>query len=324
MSTRAPRGRLVRAASHVLPAGELRERYRQEFLADLYDRRRAARLRCSLGVLMHVVLLRIAVGWGIALEFAAFGGRRSPCAACTCTDFDPCSTLMASSTCAAGAAVRTVTTRRASLVTSTSAATSSGGSPATLVTVQGGADVMNHAMSRMGIRAATITLPAGAVRERDRQEFLADLYEFDRRARLAFAFGIWTTRSHCARLRAATLRVAERDFSTVRKPLSCRLHLHFRVRCVNADGTSTTVPSLRRRPVRVRAPPGDSGQRRRQHHRRRVQHGLVSSRDHGGHQPGASLGHLRRGDLRMLEPPHHQELTRPIHTAPRADVSRSS
>ncbi len=90
MSTRAPRGRLVRAASHVLPAGELRERYRQEFLADLYDRRRTARLRYSLGVLTHVVPLRIAVGRGIALESAAFGGRRSLLCRLHLHHFDPC------------------------------------------------------------------------------------------------------------------------------------------------------------------------------------------------------------------------------------------
>jgi hypothetical protein len=32
------------------------------------------------------------------------------------------------------------------------------------------------------------------------------------------------------------LPVTERDFTGVRKPLLCRLHVHFRVRCVNEDG----------------------------------------------------------------------------------------
>jgi len=87
------------------------------------------------------------------------------------------------------------------------------------------------------IRMATAVLPAGPVRERYRQEFLADLYVFDRRARLAFAFGILVD---AFRLRAAVggeiAPVAERDFARARKPLLCRLHVHFRARCVNADG----------------------------------------------------------------------------------------
>jgi hypothetical protein len=89
----------------------------------------------------------------------------------------------------------------------------------------------------MVVLAATKALPAGPVRERYRQEFLADLHVFDRRARLAFAFGVLCD---ALALRAAVggdeAPVAERDFSLTHKPLFCRLHLHFRVRCVSADG----------------------------------------------------------------------------------------
>jgi hypothetical protein len=96
---------------------------------------------------------------------------------------------------------------------------------------------MAHRVSAAIVRLATVVLPAGPVRERYRREFLADLYVFDRRARLAFAFGILTD---VVALRAAVggdaAPIAERDFALARKPLLCRLHLHFRVRCVSPDG----------------------------------------------------------------------------------------
>jgi hypothetical protein len=89
----------------------------------------------------------------------------------------------------------------------------------------------------MMVRVATLLLPAGPVRERYRQEFLADLHVFDRRARLRFALGILVD---AFALRAAVagdeVPVDQRDFSLIRKRLLCRLHLHFRVRCVNTDG----------------------------------------------------------------------------------------
>ncbi len=88
------------------------------------------------------------------------------------------------------------------------------------------------------IRIATLVLPAGPVRERYRQEFLADLGGLARRARLAFAVGVL---ANAFALRAAVgadgVPLAERDFSSVRKPLLCRLHMHFRVRCVAEDGS---------------------------------------------------------------------------------------
>lgn len=95
---------------------------------------------------------------------------------------------------------------------------------------------MAHRVSRAVVRVATLALPAGSVRERYRQEFLADLHVFDGRARLAFAFGILV---NAFALRAAAggdvVAVADRDFARVRKPLLCRLHVHFRTRCVNVD-----------------------------------------------------------------------------------------
>jgi hypothetical protein len=71
------RGRLVRLAAHALPAGELRDRYRQEFLAELQACRPGARLPYSIGVLTHVLSLRMAVGAGrLGLETAVFTRHR--------------------------------------------------------------------------------------------------------------------------------------------------------------------------------------------------------------------------------------------------------
>jgi hypothetical protein len=96
---------------------------------------------------------------------------------------------------------------------------------------------MTHGLSAAAVRVATLALPAGSVRERYRREFLADLHVFEGRARLAFALGILLD---AFALRAAVggdvAPVESREFALVRKPLLCRLHLHFRVRCINEEG----------------------------------------------------------------------------------------
>ena len=89
------------------------------------------------------------------------------------------------------------------------------------------------------VRLAARALPAGDVRERYRREFLAELHSCRRGARLRYSIGVLT---HVLGLRMAvgdqSVPVAERDFALVRKPLLCRLRMHFRVRCVNEDRAS--------------------------------------------------------------------------------------
>ena len=87
------------------------------------------------------------------------------------------------------------------------------------------------------VRLAVRALPAGPVRERYRQEFLAELRTLRRGARLRFSLGVLT---QVLALRTAVdskaIPVDQRDFSQVRKPVLCRLHVHFRSRCVTEDG----------------------------------------------------------------------------------------
>ena len=89
------------------------------------------------------------------------------------------------------------------------------------------------------VHAVVLALPPGEVRERYRQEFLAELSALGFAARAAFTFGIVID---ALALRGAvggdSVPLSERDFSMVRKPLLCRLHVHFRHRCVTADGVT--------------------------------------------------------------------------------------
>lgn len=83
--------RLVRVAARLLPAGELRERYRQEFQAELHALRSGAQLRYSLGVLTHVLALRMAVGGDrVTLETAGFGKHRPLLCRLHLHHFEPC------------------------------------------------------------------------------------------------------------------------------------------------------------------------------------------------------------------------------------------
>ncbi len=86
------------------------------------------------------------------------------------------------------------------------------------------------------VRLAARALPAGEPRERYRQEFLAELHSFRRGARLRFSIGV-LTQVLALRMTVGdqSVPVAERDFSRMHKPILCRLHMHFRVRCLNED-----------------------------------------------------------------------------------------
>jgi hypothetical protein len=89
------------------------------------------------------------------------------------------------------------------------------------------------------VRMATRALPAGHVRDRYRQEFLAELASYRAGRRLRYSIGVLT---HVLALRTAigteSVPLADRDFNEVRKPLLCRLHVHFRVRCVGSEGVA--------------------------------------------------------------------------------------
>jgi hypothetical protein len=54
---------------------------------------------------------------------------------------------------------------------------------------------------------------------------------------LAFALGVLSDAlALCAAVGGDEVPVVERDFSVVHKPVLCRLHLHFRVRCLTTEG----------------------------------------------------------------------------------------
>jgi hypothetical protein len=81
------------------------------------------------------------------------------------------------------------------------------------------------------VRLAVRTLPPGAVRDRYRQEFMAELHDLTGSRQSRHALGILT---RSIALRSAlttdrpTLAEAVITMSTTRKPLLCRTHLHHR------------------------------------------------------------------------------------------------
>jgi hypothetical protein len=91
------------------------------------------------------------------------------------------------------------------------------------------------------VRAAVHVLPAGAVRQRYRREFLGELTTCTRAAQLRFALGVLST---VVALRAALvgsqLLVSPVDPPAFpgRRPLLCRLRLHHWTTCHNPDGES--------------------------------------------------------------------------------------
>ena len=69
--------RVIGLAVRALPRGEPRERYRQEFLADLHHLDRHRRFRYALGVVVQVVPLRFALARSARTVWeAAVGPRR--------------------------------------------------------------------------------------------------------------------------------------------------------------------------------------------------------------------------------------------------------
>ena len=71
-------GTAVRLVTRVLPAGPVRDRYRQEFLAELHGLRRTARLVFVLGIASRACALRVAVrGTAPAVEVEP-ARRRKP------------------------------------------------------------------------------------------------------------------------------------------------------------------------------------------------------------------------------------------------------
>lgn len=58
---RGPAAWTVRAITRVLPAGPIRNRYRQEFLAELHELRRTARIRYTVRLVASSLALRAAV-----------------------------------------------------------------------------------------------------------------------------------------------------------------------------------------------------------------------------------------------------------------------
>jgi hypothetical protein len=80
------------------------------------------------------------------------------------------------------------------------------------------------------VRLATRALPAGQLRERYRQEFLAELYGLSRSGQTGYAIRV-LTRSPALRSAVCTVRTALPEVAmtpSVRKPLLCRTHLHHR------------------------------------------------------------------------------------------------
>jgi hypothetical protein len=90
------------------------------------------------------------------------------------------------------------------------------------------------------VRLAAHTLPAGEIRNRYRQEFLAELHGLDRAARTGYAVRV-LTRSPALRAAVAITRPNCTEVvmttATLRKPLLCRTHLHHRwAQSRNPDG----------------------------------------------------------------------------------------
>jgi hypothetical protein len=92
--------------------------------------------------------------------------------------------------------------------------------------------------SRGGVDLAVRALPAGPVRDRYRQELLADMYGMSQRTQTAYTLGVLT---HIWALRAAVVAdapgISEVTMSH-RRPFTCRTNLHHVWRWYSAeDGT---------------------------------------------------------------------------------------
>ncbi len=101
----------------------------------------------------------------------------------------------------------------------------------------------------LAVRASTSVLPAGRVRDRYRQELVAELHDLDHPEQLRFAAGV-VSRAWSLRRAVTQEKAMESDVVQIRKaPLHCRLHLyhhhrkastedgHVYVRCVDCGHT---------------------------------------------------------------------------------------
>ena len=95
-------------------------------------------------------------------------------------------------------------------------------------------------VSGYAVRAVSVLLPAGAVRERYRREFVADLNDLDRSGRSRYVMGVvsrclalrWAVRGSSRRTALAPERII-----VPRKPVLCRFAIHHRWRVTrNPDG----------------------------------------------------------------------------------------
>ena len=96
----------------------------------------------------------------------------------------------------------------------------------------------NHTSGARVVRAVTRTLPAGPVRDRYRQEFLAELDGLDRIAKTLFILGV-VSRAFALRAAVRSPHASAGSPTTARpaKPLLCRTGLHHRWRTyLNPDG----------------------------------------------------------------------------------------
>ncbi len=83
-------------------------------------------------------------------------------------------------------------------------------------------------------RTAVLALPAGAMRDRYREELLAELYGLSGREQTRHALGVL---SRVLVLRAAVKGGADTKEETMRRPLRCLLGLHA-YRCVSSEDGS--------------------------------------------------------------------------------------
>lgn len=114
------------------------------------------------------------------------------------------------------------------------------------------------AWARAAVALATTVLPAGPVRARWRQEFLADLSVLGRRQQASYAAGVlvhaWALRSALHEREALSAEKA----TTVRPPLRCRLNVHHRWRVVSTeDGNPHWECTACHKLWKTVRPPGD-------------------------------------------------------------------
>ncbi|HEY7272496.1 MAG TPA: hypothetical protein VH502_07150 [Actinoplanes sp.] len=92
-------------------------------------------------------------------------------------------------------------------------------------------------LARGGVGLAVHALPAGQIRDRYRQELLADMYGMSRHTQIAYTLGVLT---HIWALRAAVVADAPAisEVTMSRRPFTCRTNLHHVWRWQTADDGS--------------------------------------------------------------------------------------